>query len=73
MIEDMGQGAGFYTSSDLYTWYAAMTREDGAEPISVKKFGMVLRELGYKPRTQRVNGILRRGWFITMRALRASQ
>jgi hypothetical protein len=70
LMEDMGTGPGWYTSVDLYRWYESMAREDKMEPVSQRKFGAVLRELGYKSAIRRVDGKSARSWFITRRALR---
>jgi hypothetical protein len=70
LMEDKGAGAGWYASADLYTWYVGMCEEDELAPVSAKKFGMVLRELGYRRVNQRVEGVMTRGWFISNRALR---
>lgn len=72
VLEDMGGGPGWYTSKSLYAWYTGMAREDNLEPVSIKKFGMVLGELGYQRALRRVDGKNTRSWFITARALRAS-
>lgn len=70
VLEDMGGGPGWYTSSDLYRWYVSMCAEDDLEPVTQRKFGAVLKELGYRNATRRVDGVHRRSWFITRRALR---
>lgn len=70
LIEDMGRGPGWYTSADLYAWYADMAREGELEPVTKKKFGMVLGELGYQNAIRRVGGKGARSWFITRRAER---
>lgn len=66
----MGTGPGWYTSADLYNWYASMAREDNLAPVSKKRFGAVLGELGYKRAIKYVDGKTARSWFITRRALR---
>lgn len=70
LLNDMGQGPGWYTSASLYRWYAAMAREDDLEPVSQKRFGMVLGELGYRRHVRRVDGHNARCWFISARAFR---
>lgn len=70
VLEDMGQGTGWYVSGELYRWYTSMCAEDGLEPVTARKFGGVLRELGYRSATRRVDGVHRRCWLITRRALR---
>lgn len=70
LLEDMDSGPGLYTSADLYRWYANMAGEADLAPVTRRKFGAVLRELGYKPRQARVNGKISRCWFITRRAFR---
>lgn len=70
LMEDMGTGPGWYTSGDLYRWYESMARQDKLQPVSQRKFGGVLRELGYKSARRRVDGVPARCWFITKRALR---
>lgn len=72
LIEDMGTGPGWYASGPLYTWYAGMCAEAGLTPVSAKKFGMTLRELGYRPVLKRVDGKHVRGWFLHNRALRGA-
>jgi len=73
LINDMGRGAGWYTSADLYDWYASMAREAELEPVTKKKFGMVLRELGYRSTIRRVDGKGARCWFISARAARGQE
>lgn len=70
LIEDMGRGAGWYTSADLYEWYEGMAAEAKLEPVTKKKFGMVLGELGYRSAIRRVDGKGARCWFLTKRAER---
>jgi hypothetical protein len=70
LINDMGTGPGWYTSAHLYAWYAAMAREAKLEPVSQKRFGMVLRELGYRSAIRRVDGKGARSWYLTRRAER---
>lgn len=76
VLEDMGRGPGWYTSADLYNWYTGMVAEEGLEPVSKKKFGATLAELGYKRAFRRdpaQGGKHARSWFITRRALREGQ
>lgn len=70
VLEDMGQGPGWYTSAALYDWYASMCTEDDLEPVTKRMFGGVLRGMGYRSATRRVDGKHARCWFITRRALR---
>jgi hypothetical protein len=70
LMEDIGHGPGWYTSSDLYNWYRSMAEEDGLEAVSKKMFGMVLGRLGYRNATRLVGGKTARCWFITKKALR---
>lgn len=69
IVEDIG-GPGWYTSASLYGWYVGMAREGGLEPVSQRKFGGVLREMGYRTAIRRVDGKHARCWFITRRAIR---
>lgn len=71
VLADMERGPGWYTSADLYRWYAAMAREAELDPVSPKRFGMVLGELGYRRQIRRVNGSNARCWFLSARAFRA--
>ena len=71
LIEDIG-GPGTYTSAELYRWYVAMAKEDDLEPVTHRKFGGVLTELGYKRLTRVIDGHRVRCWFITRRATRVS-
>lgn len=73
VMADMGTGPGWYASADLYRWYASMCAEDGLQPISVRKFGGALAELGYQPSSRRVEGKPARGWFISRRATRGQR
>lgn len=68
VLVDMDANIGWYPSAQLYTWYAGMCAEDGGTPVSAKRFGLVLRELGYLPSTRRHAGRHTRGWMITRRA-----
>lgn len=70
LLEDMDSGPGLYTSADLYRWYVGMAKEAKLEPVSHRRFGGVLRELGYQSKHQRVNGVISRCWFISKRAFR---
>lgn len=70
VLEDMGAEPGWYTSAALYDWYASMAREGGLTPVSKKRFGAVLGELGYKRAVKSVDGKTARSWFITRRAIR---
>jgi phage/plasmid-associated DNA primase len=72
LVEDIG-GPGWYPAGDLYRWYVGMCREDGLEPVSKKKFGMVLKAMGYQTKTRRVAGQNARCWLITRRAVREVQ
>ena len=71
LMADIGTGPGWYTSAELYTWYAGMCSADNLEPVTHRAFGGVLRDLGYKSAIRRVDGKHARCWFITRRALRA--
>jgi hypothetical protein len=64
------EGPGWYTSKDLYGWYVSEAERAGLSTVSQRKFGAVLRELGYKPSNKRVGGRNQRGWFISQRAFR---
>ena len=68
LINDMGTGPGWYTSAHLYAWYTAMAREAELEPVTKKRFGTVLGELGYQSATRRVGGKPARSWYLTRRA-----
>lgn len=70
VLEDIGRGAGWYTSAELYAWYASMCAEDGLAPVSVKAFGLGLKAMNYRPSTRRFDGKRARCWFISNRALR---
>lgn len=70
LMEDMGVGPGWHPSARLYRWYEGMCQEGGLTPVSAKRFGMVLRELGHTQRSAREDGRLVRGWFIKAKALR---
>lgn len=70
LIEDMDRGPGWYASGDLYRWYVGMCQEDDLEPVTHRKFGAVLRDLGYRSDIRRVDGKHTRSWFISKRALR---
>lgn len=72
VVEDMGQGPGWYASADLYRWYAGMCAEDDLNPVTKRKFGAVLKELNYRSGTRRVAGKNTRCWFISNRALRGT-
>jgi hypothetical protein len=72
IVEDIG-GPGWYTSAALYAWYVGMCQEEKLEPVTHRKFGGVLRELGYKTSIRRVAGKHSRCWFITRRALREGE
>lgn len=69
LIQDIG-GPGYYASADLYRWYVGMAKEGDMEPVSQRKFGGVLRELGYRSVVRRVEGKPTRCWFITRKAVR---
>jgi hypothetical protein len=71
VVEDIGDGPGWYTSARLYEWYAGMAREDGLEPLTKKAFGLALAELGFRPSTRRFEGKRARCWFISGRAWRS--
>jgi hypothetical protein len=73
LIVDMGRGPGWYTSADLYDWYVAMARESELEPVTKKKFGMVLGELGFRSAIRRKDGRPARSWFISARAERGQE
>jgi hypothetical protein len=70
VVEDMGRGPGWYPSGELYDWYAAMVREAGMVPVSKKRFGMTLADLGYRASIRRFEGALARCWFISARTFR---
>jgi hypothetical protein len=72
VLEDMGQGPGWYTSADLYAWYAGMCEEDDLEPVTKRMFGGVLKGMGFRNAIRRVDGKHARCWFITRRATRQS-
>lgn len=69
VVEDIG-GPGVYPSADLYRWYVGMCRESGLESVSRRKFGLVLKEMGYRSVTRRVCDQPTRCWVITRRAVR---
>lgn len=74
MIRDMNAQPGWHTAADLYAWYTGMAREAELEPVSQKKFGMVMRELGFRARVVRIpGGPAARCWFIPRHAIRAAQ
>jgi hypothetical protein len=73
MIKDMEAEPGWYTSAHLYAWYTGMAREAELEPVSQKKFGMVLKALGFRASTRRVDGANARCWFLPRHAIRAAQ
>ena len=70
LVDDMGAEPGWYTSASLYGWYLGMCKEAGLEPVTQKKFGMVLRELGYRTQVRRTDGTTARCWYLTRRAAR---
>lgn len=72
LVEDIG-GPGWYAAGDLYRWYVGMCREDDLEPVTKKKFGTVLKAMGYQSKVRRVAGQNARCWFITRRAVREVQ
>lgn len=72
LVDDIG-GPGWYSAGDLYRWYARMCEEDDLEPVTKKKFGMVLKSMGYQSKTRRVAGQNARCWLITRRAVREVQ
>lgn len=72
VLEDMGGGPDWYSSADLYKWYASMAREAGLEPLTQNAFGRALTGLGYRASIRRKNGgVLTRCRFISARAWRA--
>src|ERR1041385_5752413 len=71
LIEDIG-GPGWYASADLYRWYAGMAESAGLEPVTHRKFGGVLREMGFQSKIRVLHGKHTRCWLITSRALRPS-
>jgi hypothetical protein len=74
MLRDMDAQPGWHLAADLYTWYESMAREAELTPVSRKKFGMVLAELGFRSATRRVGGQPgRRCWFLPRHAIRAAQ
>jgi hypothetical protein len=68
---DMGTGAGWYTSAELYAWYVGLARENNLEPITQRTFGGALRAMEYTSAIRRWDGNHARCWFISRRALRA--
>lgn len=70
LIEDMGDGPGWYIAADLYRWYVAMCKDAALEPVAQNKFGAVLRELGYQSSRRRFCGDIYRCWLITKQATR---
>lgn len=72
LIRDMDAEPGWYTSAALYGWYEGMASESGLEPVSQKKFGMVLRELGFRNALRRSAGQPARCWFIPRHAIRSA-
>ena len=73
LIRDMDAEPGWYTSAALYGWYTGMARESELEPVTQKKFGMVLRELGFRNALRRSAGQPARCWFIPRHAIRSAQ
>lgn len=71
IVRDIGQGAGWHSSTLLYSWYCGMVREAGLEPISQNMFGRQMRALGYRSSIQRMNEKHQRCWFISKKAWRA--
>jgi len=69
LIKDIG-GPGYYPAADLYRWYVGMAREVDSEPVTKRKFGVALTQLGYKSTVQRKHGKPTRCWVITRRAER---
>jgi hypothetical protein len=72
LIEDMG-GPGYYRSADLYRWYVGLTEEDDLEPISHRKFGGALKEMGFQSLVRSLEGKPVRCWNITGQRLAAIQ
>jgi hypothetical protein len=72
LIKDMAAEPGWYTSAHLYGWYSGMAEEAGLEAVSQKKFGMVLKELGFRASTRRVGGANARCWFLPRHAIRTA-
>jgi len=74
MIRDMDAQPGWHLAADLYAWYESMAREAELAPVSRKKFGMVMAELGFRSSVRRVGGQPgRRCWFLPRHAIRAAQ
>lgn len=71
VLEDLGEGPGWYSSADLYGWFVGMCRSNDADPISQRAFGAALKDMGYRSSVRRVDGKTARSWFITRRAWRA--
>jgi hypothetical protein len=64
VIGDIGTGAGWYVSGDLYRWYLSVCQEDGVLPVTHNAFGRALRSFGCRSEMRRVSGELCRCWFV---------
>lgn len=60
-------GVGYFTASDLYSWYANSVRYDGREPVTKKAFGTALRNAGLQSSIRPLGdeGKPARCWLIT--------
>lgn len=66
LIKDIGmEVGGDYPTADLYRWYRSMMEEEGREPVSHRKFGLVLKSLGLHNTYKTVDRKSVRCWLIT--------
>jgi phage/plasmid-associated DNA primase len=57
-------GAGIFPGAEIYNWYLAFMEQAGRKPVSKTRFGLALKEAGWKPSTKYLDGRMVRCWMI---------
>ena len=57
-------GAGIFPAADIYNWYVSIAEDSGRRPVGKKAFGVFLKESGWQPSINYLNGKMTRCWMI---------
>lgn len=57
-------GAGIFPASELYDWHVMAIKNAGRDPVSKVRFGLALKEAGWKSYTKYREGRMARCWMI---------